>query len=53
MMQTTRYSNNGPVHLAINDGENTFPICGTKLRWGLPQQVDHEITCKKCQKMAA
>jgi hypothetical protein len=53
MMQSTKFGSSKTIHIAFNDGVNTLPICGAKLMCGLPQAVSHEVTCKKCQKVAA
>jgi hypothetical protein len=53
MMQSTKFGSSKTIHIAFNDGENTLPICGAQLRWGLPHAISHEVTCKKCQKVAA
>lgn len=54
MFTTHRYSNTGPVHFTLDDGKgNTWPICGTRPRWGLPEASTADVTCKRCQKAAS
>lgn len=53
MMQNTKFGASKTIHLAINDGRNTLPICGAALLSGLPESVDADVTCKKCHRMAA
>ena len=51
MFTTHQFTANGPIHFTINDGRDTLPACGSKVRFGLPFPTQHEVTCKKCQKL--
>lgn len=53
MMKNTKYGASKTVHLAINDGIDTLPVCNARLLSGLPEEVQTDVTCKKCQKVMA